>query len=243
MAAESPTHPEYFQEADDQQHNYYFGACGLLSNKVSCQSTTSSQPVAIQTWSDDAKTPPFPADSCGALGDFSTQSCMATSAASLECSYTGGDQSRTLTIIYNDGVLAPPVPKEVAFPQYQITFTGPITGGPIADGGPSGLSWGWLTIILFFTVFLPVYLGGGYYYNYKYKEKRGKDAIPQIEYWQQVPGLVWDGCKFSYAQTIIFINYAMAKMASKDTANADPALKQALADDEGTSTSYTENKA
>ena len=29
-----------------------------------------------------------------------------------------------------------------------------------------------------------------YYYNYKYKELRGMDAIPQLEYWKEVPGLV-----------------------------------------------------
>jgi len=78
------------------------------------------------------------------------------------------------------------------------------------------------------------------YYNYKYKELRGTEAVPQIEYWRQLPGLVKDGCKFSWQQTNKFIEH----MTSKD-ANADPALKQALADDEGgaSSTPYNENKA
>ena len=54
-----------------------------------------------------------------------------------------------------------------------------------------------------------------------------------------MPGLVKDGCKYSYKQTRTFINYMM----TKDGAPADPALKQALADDEGSSTAYEENKA
>ena len=42
--------------------------------------------------------------------------------------------------------------------------------------------------------------------------------------------------KFSWEQTKIFYVY----MTTKDGAPADPALKQALADDEGSSTAYEE---
>ena len=68
------------------------------------------------------------------------------------------------------------------------------------------------------------------------------DAVPQIEYWKQLPGLVKDGCLFSYAQTKQFIE----KLTAPGPTTAEPALKQALADDAGDagpSTAYEENKA
>jgi hypothetical protein len=47
------------------------------------------------------------------------------------------------------------------------------------------MSWGTLFLILF-PIAIGLYVGGGYYYNYKYKEMRGVDAVPQLEYWKQV---------------------------------------------------------
>ena len=56
----------------------------------------------------------------------------------------------------------------------------------------------------------------------------------------QVPGLVQDGCRFSYEQTKIFVDFAMEKYRG---APADAGLKAALADNEdggaaSSSTSY-----
>jgi len=107
---------------------------------------------------------------------------------------------------------------------------------------PAAYQWGSLFLILA-PIFIAVYVGAGYYYNFKYKDLRGVQAIPQIEYWKEVPGLVKDGCIFSYQQTRRGIKYLQEKQMGG--APADPALKQALANDEdgAASTSYEESKA
>ena len=64
-------------------------------------------------------------------------------------------------------------------------------------------------------------MGGGYGYNFKYRDLRGAEAVPQIEYWQQVPGLVRDGCVFAYEQSVIFIAYLNEK---RQGGPADPRL-------------------
>ena len=39
------------------------------------------------------------------------------------------------------------------------------------------------------------------WYNIKYLEKpQSIEAFPHIEYWRELPGLVKDGCSFSYEQ-------------------------------------------
>ena len=59
---------------------------------------------------------------------------------------------------------------------------------------------------------------------------------------QQLPGLVKDGCAFSYEQTCIFIAWAREKYNNRG--GADAGLKQALAQDEpGESASYEERPA
>lgn len=79
------------------------------------------------------------------------------------------------------------------------------------------------------------YIGGGYTYNYKVKELRGREAVPQLEYWEQVPGLVKDGCAFSWGQTKAFVQYLKDKKSG-----GGPQLNQALssAEDGGPSTDY-----
>jgi len=72
---------------------------------------------------------------------------------------------------------------------------------PITPIPPAPLSGGWLFIILF-GVAIVVYLGVGVFYNHRYREMHGMDLIPQWQYWQQLPGLVKDGCSFSYKQSI-----------------------------------------
>ena len=35
---------------------------------------------------------------------------------------------------------------------------------------------------------------------YKAKEARGVEAIPNIEFWRSLPGLIKDGCVFSWSK-------------------------------------------
>lgn len=64
---------------------------------------------------------------------------------------------------------------------------------------------------------------------------RATEAIPQVDYWVQVPGLVRDGCAFSWSQTKAFYQHV------HDKYRGSPALSQPLAgaEDGGASTDYS----
>lgn len=231
----------FYHKQDSEQHDYYFGPCGVITG-VTCTGTSAQSPVAVQTWGDPAPPPPdFPSDSCAGLGDLSSAICQ-SNVSSVACLFAGGDDGRAVSFQYQCAkTFTPPTASQDGEGTYLISFAGP----SVCSGGGSagGTSWGTLTLILL-PVAVGLYLSGGYYYNYKYKELRGMDAIPQLEYWKEVPGLVKDGCLFSYKQTLLFINWLREKY--QGGAPADPALKQALADDTdeaGASTSYQADKA
>lgn len=76
---------------------------------------------------------------------------------------------------------------------YNITIAA--AGGCVIT--PKPLSLGWLSIILTGVVAV-AYFGGGSAYNAKVRGEEGMDMIPQWHLWQQLPGLVKDGCIFSW---------------------------------------------
>jgi len=45
-----------------------------------------------------------------------------------------------------------------------------------------------------------LYVGGGFYYNTKTKGAEGIQAVPHLEFWKTMPGLVKDGVTFSQAK-------------------------------------------
>ena len=66
---------------------------------------------------------------------------------------------------------------------------------PVGSG--SGFGWRWIFTMLFFAA---LYVGGGSYYNHRTEGKvlGTVEAIPHVEYWKEVPGLVTDGLAYSY---------------------------------------------
>jgi len=66
----------------------------------------------------------------------------------------------------------------------------PSSGG--GAGGSSGCGGGCAFLIIFFVGFF-VYFAAGFAYNYKNKELRGVEAIPQVDFWKDLPFLVKDG--------------------------------------------------
>ena len=59
---------------------------------------------------------------------------------------------------------------------------------------------------------MPGYFAGGVYYNRRSRGYEGSEAIPNIELWRQVPGLIADG-----------VVYTMAKIREK---NGGPAYER-----------------
>jgi len=79
--------------------------------------------------------------------------------------------------------------------EWTTSFACPVGGGGGGDSG--GLSWGWILIIIFCCLVV-VYLVGGVLVNRFWRQQSGWDMIPQREFWISVPGLVWDGLKFTW---------------------------------------------
>ena len=57
-----------------------------------------------------------------------------------------------------------------------------------------------MTFLILFFVGGALYAGGGFYYNTRTKGATGMEAIPNLEFWQMIPGLVKDGVVFSQAK-------------------------------------------
>ena len=248
-----PESPGYFDvQGNMGQHDFYFMGCGTVATlkptPLSCEQSQCQQPAAIQTWGQPAPQPPqFPSDSCAGLGSMAQAKCTHMNNATiqgLQCDFDGGDGGRTMSIIYlcSPTVAQPTAAQAGSSPgggdHYVVTFTGPsaCSGG---GGGGAGGGWG-KTFLILFPVFTGLYFAGGFAYNYKYKELTGAEAVPQIEYWRELPGLVKEGCHFSYDHAMAFIAWVQAQRAGNPN---DAGLKQALASDEEGSSSSTAYEA
>jgi hypothetical protein len=117
----------YYHAVDSEQHDYFFEACGWMT-KITCQNSQAQGPIAFQTWGQPPPQPPqFPADSCAALGAFSTEMCHATN-GTLSCDFTNGDGGRSASVSYQCGptyqqpTAAQPDPQDS---HYVLTLMGP----------------------------------------------------------------------------------------------------------------------
>ena len=70
---------------------------------------------------------------------------------------------------------------------------------PVPSGAENkgGLSLGSILLIVS-LVLVVVYLGAGMAYRFRFKEARGLEMLPNRAFWASLPGLIADGCKFTY---------------------------------------------
>jgi len=86
---------------------------------------------------------------------------------------------------------------------YTFTWTGLAgCGTPTGSGGSGGggLNGGDVFLIIFFVGGF-LYVAVGMAYNYKAKEARGVEMIPNLEFWKDLPQLLKDGASFAYGRT------------------------------------------
>jgi hypothetical protein len=127
--------------------------------------------------------------------------------------FTGGDGGRTMQVLFlcdptlagSTQVSAKEQPQ--GSDNYVITVRA-AAACPTGDCPAVPWSTGWLVFTLT-CVFICVYFVCGSYYNYRFQDAEGLDVIPQWRYWQQLPGLVKDGCIFSRAKAAIFYRLAL----------------------------------
>ena len=81
---------------------------------------------------------------------------------------------------------------------YALSISGSVSCGVVYV---PPLSWGSLTVI-FFVVGWVLYIAGGVAYNVKVRERKPTlaTAFPHWHLWKQLPGLVKDGCAFSWEE-------------------------------------------
>jgi len=80
------------------------------------------------------------------------------------------------------------------------------------NGSAGGKGW---SFIFFVCLIAVAYLGGGIAFN-KYKMGlTGVEAVPNIGFWRQVPGLVKDGVTFSAGQSKMAAEYIQTKYLKK----------------------------
>ena len=190
----------YVDTTDESGKRYFFGACGAVHG-VTCEGVPppAGPTAAIQSWGGD---PPAIQGTCAFLGMTASANCTLVPAtrtglgAGMRCRYTGGSEGRSVDIHYDCTSTTGSRAEETASNKYVITVSGPNVCAVVYT---PPLSWGSMTLI-FFCVGVVLYVGGGAGYNIKVREARPtlRDAFPQWHYWKQVPGLVKDGCAFSY---------------------------------------------
>ena len=76
----------------------------------------------------------------------------------------------------------------------------------------SGKGWSFIFMVILIA---GLYLGIGIGYNYKKMGLRGVEAVPNISFWRQVPGLVKDGVTFSAEQSKAGMEYVQQKYLRK----------------------------
>lgn len=235
----------YFTAKDTSRQDYYWGACGGIK-AVTCGSSdeaadATAVPAAIQTWS-NPQPPNFPSFQCATLGAYSTQTCHHAAPSSdsdaassdLVCSFTGGADSRKVDLHFACGKHGAAMTLDAAqltSISYKLTVTDLSLCATI-PASAHGLSWGSI-FLLCFSLSSLAYFGGGTYYNVKYRgAEKSVEAIPQVEYWRQLPGLVKDGLKFSWAHTKKGTAAAQAMLKEKMGSAQNPELKEGLTEAE-----------
>lgn len=85
--------------------------------------------------------------------------------------------------------------------EYEFNMTHPAAcplGGSAGSGG--GCTWGCGYLIVFFLGF-GLYFAGGFAYRYHQMGERGAAAVPNVEFWTEVPAYIKDGVLYSYECT------------------------------------------
>eukprot|EP00727_Mastigamoeba_balamuthi_P007628 m51a1_g3486 hypothetical protein (333) ;mRNA; f:785338-788313 len=85
---------------------------------------------------------------------------------------------------------------------YTLKMKSPVAGcgkpAPCDGCGSSGMGAGGIILIIL-AVLVVVYLVGGCFYNYRFREIRTfPHMIPNLEFWVMIPGLVKDGACFAF---------------------------------------------
>jgi len=167
------------------------------------------QRAGVQRWA--ISNPPR----CAAIGDLATAQWKLQDPTKpmggVQVNFTGGDGGRSSALQFECDELQTGAAIKTVKEDPPLHYTLQISSAqacavvrPVPKSCGS-MACGSIALILL-CVALCFYFCGGAAYNKKASpDKDGLELIPQWYYWQQLPGLVSDGCAFSYRQTSAFV--------------------------------------
>jgi len=109
------------------------------------------------------------------------------------CDSSASEPTLTVAPAQSSNINAsPPVSNGCAY-AYMLRTKAACGGG----GSSGGLSGGWVFIIILCVV-IPIYIIGGCVYKKQRVGATGMEMCPNIDFWRSLPGLVKDGCKYTW---------------------------------------------
>ena len=92
-----------------------------------------------------------------------------------------------------------------------------LCAGGGGGSGKGGLSGGWIFIIVLIVVSFVYFAGGALFMRYRMGAS-GVEMVPNLTFWRDLPGLVKDGCSFSWQKVKGWVGGARgASLASSGT--------------------------
>ncbi|KAL6079644.1 Autophagy-related protein 27 [Balamuthia mandrillaris] len=179
---------------DSSGNKYLFVPCGLVDEEY-CQNPQGDQSTCFEGGGLFL--------GLGKRGSAQWQSENNPTGTGFTIHLTDGDGGRTSTIKFVCNRDAPPSFRcdLIEDADHRFTFTSKYgcptnersSGGDEKSGGLAG---GWIFIICLVCVTVVYLVGGVLWQKYK-KEESGWELIPNLQFWKALPGLVWDGCKYT----------------------------------------------
>ena len=184
---------------------------GQVCEQSRYEGTSSLGTHATATWTPNS-----------ASGDASQGAVLSVSGGSegYECK---GTASATVNVTCGTGDESISIPTEGGYQGCKWAFiynSKYVCGLPKSGGGGAGkggLSGGSIFLILFFVGAFVYFVGGVLFMKYR-RGASGADLIPNVGFWRDLPGLVRDGCVFSFNKARALCGGARTgSLASKGT--------------------------
>jgi len=196
----------------DSQYDYKMNVCaksnagGTCSDKnyAICQfAQGSSPPTFVASLGSFDQAPTWSAITLGTVVEPIANGVMYTMLNGDTCWIAGRQQVRTVLSVFRCSADPPTDTFSITEDQTTCTFTITLKTSVACPGGVTpttpggGMSGGSIFLILLFSC-IPVYIGVGFLYGMKMKQLAGIEAFPHIAFWRDLPGLVKDGCRYTF---------------------------------------------
>jgi len=113
----------------------------------------------------------------------------------------GRGRNAEVRIVCSVGQTSPSVKIMETSNTVNVTYVFTVQTDATCSGGTAKKGGGLYFIIIFFALIAVYFIGGALYMKFA-RHAEGREIIPNVEFWVELPGLLKDGCLYSYNQTI-----------------------------------------